>query len=125
MAQYAQIADVIVQDRAAAGEVVEVTVYVKNLYQAPVSMGTLAVFLYGEHGQTVNFPVYTTNIGAGQTEAFAGSFAMPDAGGQLWVISIWYGADGQWHRDDEVYKDIQLEEAGFEFDIGTPVVSPA
>ena len=125
MAQYAQIADVIVPDRAIAGEVVEVTVCVKNLYQAPVSMGTLAVFQYGEHGQTVNFPVYTTNISAGQTAAFSGSFAMPDMSGQLWVISIWYGADGQWHRDDEVYRDIALEEAGFEFDIGTPAVSLA
>ncbi len=111
MAQYADILSVEVPAEAKAGEIVDVRVEIKNLYSAVISIKTSAiVFVNTDAYASVTFPTEYVNLDPGHKYQFWGYFTMPS--NDVWVhaVSYWYGADGHWHIDDTMDKDIKLAE---------------
>ena len=109
MAQYADIIEIVAPSQASPGDSVSIAVKVKNLYSA-----TIGIMVGGalEYGVTpwpgISFPVSSANVSAGATYSFSGSFTMPDKAVTIHAYSYWYGADGYWHFDDEMTKQVNL-----------------
>ena len=112
MAQYADIVGIDAPASAAAGEVVDINVRVKNLHSAPIGMCAVAYLEYGISPlPAVTMPENVANVDAGVTHSFAGYFTMPDSDVTIYAYSYWYGTDGQWHYDDYMTKIVSIGEA--------------
>jgi hypothetical protein len=109
MAQYADIIELVAPSQAAPGDLVNITVKVKNLYSAPIGIMVGGALEYGvSPWPGITFPSDSANVGAGVTYSFSGYFYMPDKGVTIHAYSYWYGADGYWHFDDEMTKAVNL-----------------
>ncbi|MBI2849763.1 MAG: hypothetical protein HYX80_01815 [Chloroflexi bacterium] len=113
MAQYADIVEIVAPAQAAAGELVNVTVRIKNLYSSPVGIKVVGVPEYAglPPGTYIDFPVENANVNPGETFSFYGSFTMPGGRVTIHAYSYWYGADSLWHFDDEMTKTVELAAA--------------
>ncbi len=109
MAQYADVIEVVAPSQAAPGDLVDITVKVKNLYSAPIGVMVGGALEYGvSPWPGITFPTNSANVDAGATYSFNGYFYMPDKTVTVHAYSYWYGADGYWHFDDEMTKAVNL-----------------
>ncbi len=109
MAQYAQIVEIVAPSQAVAGERVDITVRVKNLYSAPIGVMVGGGLEYGvSPWPGITFPENNTNVDSGAVQSFSGNFIMPDKAVTIHAYSYWYGADGYWYFDDEKTKNVSL-----------------
>jgi len=109
MAQYADIVEIVAPSQAAPGDLVNITVRIKNLYSAPIGIMVGGALEYGvSPWPGVEFPANSANIDSGATYSFTGYFYMPDKGVTIHAYSYWYGADGYWYFDDEMTKAVNL-----------------
>ncbi len=103
MAQYAEIVEIVAPSQAAPGDLVNITVRIKNLYSDVISIMVAGVLEYGGSLQPgISFTEYSANVDAGAIYSFNGSFTMPDSAVTIHAYSYWYGSDGYWHSDDEL-----------------------
>ncbi len=116
MALYADIIEIIAPSQAISGDRVDITVKVKNTYSEVISIMVGGALEYGVTPQPgINFLEDWANVDAGIIKAFSGSFTMPDRKVTIHAYSYWYGADGYWHYDDELIKEVEI----------TPVSEPS
>ena len=109
MAQYVQIVEIVAPSQAIAGERVDITVRVKNLYSAPIGVMVGGGLEYGvSPWPGITFPENNTNVDGGAVQSFSGNFIMPDKAVTIHAYSYWYGADGYWYFDDEKTKYVSL-----------------
>jgi len=109
MAQYAQIVEIVAPSQAIAGERVDITVRVKNLYSAPIGVMVGGGLEYGvSPWPGITFPENNTNVDGGAIQSFNGYFYMPNKAVTIHAYSYWYGADGYWYFDDEKTKNVSL-----------------
>ena len=109
MALYTDIVEVVAPSEAQEGQVVNITVKIKNLYSATIGIMLGGALEYGvSPWPAITFPYNYDNVAAGATVSFAGNFIMPNKAVNIHAYSYWYGADGLWHFDDEEAKDINL-----------------
>ncbi|MFH1087053.1 MAG: hypothetical protein V1737_00525 [Chloroflexota bacterium] len=109
MAQYAQIVEIVAPSQAIAGERVDITVRVKNLYSAPIGVMVGGGLEYGvSPWPGITFPENNTNVDGGAVQSFSGNFIMPDKAVTIHAYSYWYGDDGYWYFDDEKTKNVSL-----------------
>ena len=112
MAQYADIVGMDVPSPVAPGKVVYMTVDVKNLYSAVISVRVSGiVFVDTTAYSNVTFDPDWFNPPAGAIYRFIGRFVMPNSNAMIHVVSYWYGADGNWHIDDTMDAYVTLAEA--------------
>ena len=108
MTQYADIVEIVAPDKAVAGDRVDITVRIKNLYS-----GAIGIMVGGalEYGITpwpgIEFLTNWDNVPAGDTKSFDGYFYMPDSDVRIHAYSYYY-AGGTWHFDDEAIKTVDL-----------------
>lgn len=115
MAQYAEIVQIVTPAEVAAGSRVDVTVRIKNRYSSAIGIMPVAFPDYpgSPGGLYINglYPKETSaNVPAGATQDFSGYFTMPDSNVTIRAYSYWYGADDQWHLDDQETKAVGLAE---------------
>jgi hypothetical protein len=109
MAQYADIIEIVAPSQAAAGDLVNITVRIKNLYSAPIGIMVGGALEYGvSPWPGIEFPTNSANVDGGATYSFSGYFYMPDKKVTIHAYSYWYGADGSWHFDDEMTRVVDL-----------------
>jgi Cys-rich repeat protein len=101
---YTQIVSISAPSSAAAGEEVEVTVRIKNIYTTTFSVACIAV--RDTVDRFIDWETY--NISPGSTHSFTGSFIMPDSDCEINVFSYYYGVDGYWHYDTEDSRDVDI-----------------
>ena len=107
MAQYAQIVEIVAPSQAAPGDLVNITVRIKNLYSAPIGIMVSGALEYGvSPWPGIQFPESSANIDGGVTYSFNGYFYMPDKGVTIHAYSYWYGADRYWYYDDEKIRSV-------------------
>ncbi len=107
MAQYVQIVEIVAPSQAAPGDLVNVTVRIKNLYSAPIGVMVGGSLDYGvTPWPGVQFPENSANVDGGVAYSFNGYFYMPDKGVIIHAYSYWYGADGYWYYDDEKTRSV-------------------
>lgn len=106
---YADIVQVIVPSQAMAGETVNIEVKVKNLYPT-TSLYITAAARVVDSGVNIelHFGSEAAVVGIGNTHTFYDSFTMPNSSVTIWIWSFWWGADSQWHQDDETTRSISL-----------------
>lgn len=100
---YTQIVEIVAPSSAAAGQIVNVEVKVKNIYSVPFFVTVTGAV----DGSNLYFGNETKYIAAGETKSFYDSFTMPSKSIKLWVWSWWY-LSPDWIEDDSAYKDISL-----------------
>jgi hypothetical protein len=111
MAQYADIVEIVAPAQATSGELVNITVRIKNLSSSTISIMVGGALEYGvSPWPDIEFLANWVDTPGGWVAEFAGHFAMPDKGVTVHAYSYWYGADGSWHFDDEMTKVIKLAE---------------
>ncbi len=109
MEVYADIIEIVAPSQAVLGNRVDITVRVKNTYS-----GAIAVMVGGalEYGVTpwpgIEFPENWANVDGGSVHSFSGSFIMPDRRVTIHAYSYWYGADGNWHFDEELTRSVDI-----------------
>jgi hypothetical protein len=109
MAQYADVIEIVAPPQAAPGDLVSITVRIKNLYSAPIGIMVGGALEYGvSPWPGITFASNSANVDAGATYTFSGYFYMPDKKVTIHAYSYWYGADGSWHFDDEMTKVVNL-----------------
>jgi len=109
MAQYAQIIEIVAPSQAIAGERVDITVRVKNLYSAPIGVMVGGALEYGvTPWPGISFPENYANVDGGAVQSFNGYFIMPERAVTVHVYSYWYGADGYWYIDDEETRSVSV-----------------
>jgi len=109
VAQYADIIEIVAPSQAAPGDLVNITVRIKNLYSAPIGIMVGGALEYGvSPWPGITFPTNSANVDAGATYSFNGYFYMPDKAVTVHAYSYWYGADGYWYFDDEMTKAVNL-----------------
>jgi hypothetical protein len=118
MAQYADIIEIVAPSEAAPGNLVNVTVRVKNLYSAAISIMVVGVPEYSglppaQYIEGLYPQQAVANVNAGVTYSFDGYFYMPDKAVTVHAYSYWYGSDDLWHLDDEMTKVVSLAQPQF------------
>lgn len=109
MALYADVIEIVAPSQAAPGDLVNITVRIKNLYSAPIGIMVGGALEYGvSPWPGITFPTSSANVDAGATYSFSGYFYMPDKGVTVHGYSYWYGADNTWHFDDEMTRAVNL-----------------
>jgi hypothetical protein len=109
MALYAQITEIVAPSQAVSGSRVDITVRIKNLYSATISLMVGGALEYGvSPWPDITYPQSGADVGAGATYSFHGYFYMPNKAVTLHGYSYWYGGDGSWHFDDEKTKGVSL-----------------
>jgi hypothetical protein len=109
MAQYADVIEIVAPSQAAPGDLVNITVRIKNLYSAPIGIMVGGALEYGvSPWPGITFPSNSANADGGATYSFNGYFYMPDKAVTIHAYSYWYGADGYWYFDDEMTKVVNL-----------------
>ena len=112
MAQYADIIEIVAPSQAAAGNLVDITVRIKNTYSGVISIMVGGALEYGVSPWTgIDFPESWANVEGGATRSFSGSFVMPNKKVTIHAYSYWYGSDGYWYFDDELTKTVDVAAA--------------
>ena len=111
MALYAEIVEIVAPAGAVAGSRVDVTVRIKNRHSSTIGIMPVAFPDYpGVPGGLYITGLYpnetSANVPAGTTQSFSGYFTMPDTSVTIRAYSYWYGADDQWHLDDQMAKGV-------------------
>lgn len=108
MAQYAEITNIEVPDKAVAGSRVDVRVTIKNKASFEIGIMVGGALEYGvTPWPTITFPNNWANFPAGQSYYFGGYFTMPSARTKVHAYSYFYTAEG-WVFDDEEIKTIEV-----------------
>lgn len=102
---YTQIVEIVVPSSARAGDWVDVTIKVKNIWTDWVHVWTL-----GLYDSVERFVDFTDWIPAGSTHEYMGSFIMPDRDVTIHAYTYYEGEGGGWYFDDEAEKAVSLEE---------------
>ena len=103
---YTDIVSIIAPSSAKYGDVVSITVKVKNLYTVAIYIAVTGRY----NGVDIAFsPDYAT-VGAGATYTFTGSFTMPNKSIKLEAWSF-YWTGTEWYQDDYEYVNIALAAA--------------
>jgi len=111
MAKYADIVEIVAPSKAVAGDRVDITVKIKNLYSSAIGIMVGGALEYGvTPWPGIEFPTNWANVSAGVTQSFNGYFTMPDKKVTIHAYSYYY-AEGSWHFDDEMTKAVELAEA--------------
>ena len=92
--------------KALAGSVVEIYVYIKNQHSATIGVKPRAII---NGAVEAVFTVPYVDIPAGYTYYFTGRFTMPSADAEVRAESYFYGVDGEWHFEDYQTRTIPLE----------------
>lgn len=103
---YTEIVSIAAPVSARAGDLVAVTVRVKNLWNTSIYISLAAKV----NGVGISVTPGYANVGAGAIYSFTASFTMPDNGVRLTAQSYYYAAT-VWYEDDSFYTDIALEGA--------------
>jgi len=112
VAQYADIIEIVAPSQAAAGNLVDITVRIKNTYSGVISIMVGGALEYGVSPWTgIDFPESWANVEGGATRSFSGSFVMPNKKVTIHAYSYWYGSDGYWYFDDELTKTVDVAAA--------------
>ena len=102
---YTQIVEIVAPSSARAGDWVDVTIKVKNIWTDWVHVWTL-----GLYNSVVRFVDFDDWIPAGSTHEYMGSFIMPDRDVTIRAYTYYEAEDGYWYFDDEAEKAVSLEE---------------
>jgi len=102
---YTQIVEIVAPSSASAGDWVDVTIKVKNIWTGWVHVWTL-----GLYDSVERFVDFTDWIPAGSTHEYMGAFIMPDRDVTIHAYTYYEGEDGGWYFDDEAEKAVSLEE---------------
>ena len=89
--------------QAAAGDTVEITLVINNVYTASSPISLLGDLTFQYNGQIYAVTYDTSisgDIASGETLLIMGHFTMPSSAVVITAHSYWYGGDGQWHLDD-------------------------
>jgi hypothetical protein len=109
MALHAQINEIVAPSQAVSGSRVDITVRIKNLYSATISLMAGGALEYGvSPWPGITYPQNWADVGAGATYSFNGYFYMPNKAVTIHAYSYWYGADSAWHIDDEKTRNVNL-----------------
>lgn len=112
MAQYADIIEIVAPSQATAGNLVNITVRIKNTYSGVVSIMVGGALEYGvSPWPGIDFPESWANVEGGATRSFSGSFVMPNKKVTIHAYSYWFGSDGYWYFDDELTKTVDVAAA--------------
>jgi len=108
MAQHADIVEIVAPREAMAGDRVDITVRIKNLYPATIGIMVGGAQEYGvAPWPGIEFPTNWANVLGGVTQSFSGYFTMPYRAVKIHAYSYYY-AEGTWHFDDEMIRTIDL-----------------
>ena len=109
MALYAQITSISAPSEALPGDLVDITVTIKNLYSSAIGIMVGGALEYGvSPWPGIDFPDNWDNVDAGASRSFGGSFTMPDKKVTIHAYSYYYASDGYWYFDDEKTKNVSL-----------------
>lgn len=115
MALYADIVEIVAPGVAVSGSRVDITVKVKNTYTSPIGIMVGGALECGiTPWPAITFPSNVANVDAGVTHSFTGYFVMPDRDVKIHAYSYYYGADGNWHLDDEMTRDVTLATSAYQ-----------
>ena len=103
---YTDIVDIVAPTSAVAGETVDVTIKIKNIYSSLIHVS--AVGVYDSEERFIDWLDYW--IPAGSTHSFSGSFIMPSYAVTIHAYSMYEDIYGYWNSDDEAAKDVSLAE---------------
>ncbi|MBA7654706.1 hypothetical protein ES703_62589 [subsurface metagenome] len=103
---YTQIVDIVAPSSASAGETVECTIKIKNIWTGYVHVS--AIGIYDSEERFIDWLDYW--IPPGATYSFSGSFVMPDRDVTIHAYSYYEDIDGNWRFDDAAEKDVNLAE---------------
>ena len=103
---YTEIVEIVAPSRALAGEVVPVTIRIKNLYSSGVHLYAVGVL----DSETRFIDWLDAWVSPGATELFYGSFTMPNWDVTIHAYSYYEAADGYLYFDDSQEKSISLAE---------------
>ena len=103
---YTEIVEIIAPDKAAAGEVVNVEVRIKNTWSANVHIYGVAVL----DSATRVIDWLDAWVAPGQIQSFNGTFVMPGQNVTITAYSYYEGVDGLIYFDDEKTKAVTLTE---------------
>jgi len=107
---YTDIVEIIAPDSASPGEIVSVTVRIKNTWTDYVHIAAVGV-----RDSEERFIDWLDQwVPSGQTYSFSGSFTMPNEDITIHLYSLYEDIEGYWRFDDEEEKVITLE-AGWQF----------
>ncbi|GAI70852.1 unnamed protein product [marine sediment metagenome] len=101
---YSDIVEIEAPSSASAGEMVPVTIKIRNKYTAGVHVAAIGV--YDSEERFIDWQYYW--IPAGATHSFSGSFIMPARDVTIHAYSYYEAEDGYWYFDDEDEKDVSL-----------------
>ena len=111
MAYYADVVEIVAPIEARPGSRVDITVRIKNTYSSPIGIMANGALEYGvSPWPGIIFPNPSSNVNAGATHSFSGYFTMPEQKATIHAYSYYYGADSNWHFDDEMTKTINIAE---------------
>ncbi|MBA7543916.1 hypothetical protein ES705_36259 [subsurface metagenome] len=100
--KYTDILEIVAPSSAKAGDWVNVTIKVKNIWTATVGVWTLG--LYNSVERLIDFEDW---IPAGSTHEYGGAFKMPDKDVVIHAYTYYLAEDG-YHFDDEAEKRVSL-----------------
>ncbi len=113
MAQYADVIEIVAPAQAAPGDLVNITVRIKNLYSDAIGIMVAGALEYGiTPWPGIEFPANSANVEPGAVAEFSGYFYMPDKGVTIHAYSYYYAVDeygyGGWYLDDEMTKVVNV-----------------
>lgn len=111
---YTDIVEIVAPASAAAGEIVAVTVKVKNIDTVYDHVIRLIASAYDIDGNRYPIIDEVALIPSGEIHSFSGSFTMPSKSGTIWAYS-YYPIAADWIYDDSSWKDISVTEVVTEF----------
>ncbi|GAI32568.1 unnamed protein product, partial [marine sediment metagenome] len=100
---YTDIVEIVAPSSAKAGDWVDVTIKVKNIWTDWVH-----VWMLGLYDSVERFVDFTDWIPAGSTHEYTGAFIMPDRDVIIHAYTYYEGEDGGWYFDDEAEKRVSL-----------------
>ena len=101
---YTDIVDIAVSASARAGDLVLVTIWIKNTWSDSVRVAAIGIMDAAERFIDWQY----SWIPAGATQSFSGSFIMPNRDVTIHAYSYYEGVDGWMYFDDEAEKDVSL-----------------
>jgi len=106
---FTDITSITAPSSAVAGERVDITVKIKNLYSSAIGIMVGGALEYGATPwPQITYPTDWANVAAGATQSFSGYFTMPSASVKIHAYSYYYGTDGFWHFEDELTKNVSI-----------------
>lgn len=102
---YTDIVDIIAPSEAASGDLVNIEVKVRNIWDSPFYISITGHY----DGVDAYFSPDYALVEPGATYSFTYSFTMPDKG-ITFRVWCWYWTGTEWYQDDYDYVDIALKE---------------